>query len=308
MYRILLVDDEQNVLNALRRELEDGYEIETFSNPENALQRCHETQFDLVVADYKMPQMNGIEFLKQFGKLQPNATRIILSGQADTNVLVNAINDTHIYRFIDKPWDQTELAATLSQALAYREVLLENRRLTDSSPAKTSPGLQLPGAEKRYQILVVDDEPNVLNTISRDLTSRNSFGDLHMALLREANPQYPVNQPDFRFEVYTTTSSEQALDFIKRKVCDVVISDFMMPEMNGFEFLKAIREKQPDATCIMLSGHTDRQTLTEAINRLEIFSFISKPWREYELKSAVTQAIIYRNLLLENSQLAGIKN
>ena len=304
MYRILLVDDEQNVLNALRRELEDDYEIETFSNPAEALQRCHETRFDLVVADYQMPEMNGIQFLSQFGRLQPDATRLILSGQADTSVLVKAINESHIYRFIDKPWGQAELAVTLAQALAYRKVLLENRRLTESSLAQRNLAHKVQEPDKRYQILVVDDEPNILSAVTRDLTSRSTFQDLHMVLLQETNPEFPKSHLDFRFDVYTTSSPLQALDYSKRVACDVVIVDYMMPEMNGFEFLEAFREQQPDAARIMLSGHTDRQTLTEAINRLEIFSLISKPWREYELKSAVTQAIIIRNLLLENRLLA----
>lgn len=304
MNRILLVDDEQNVLNALKRELHDDYDIETFNNPFEALQRCHEAQFDLVIADYQMPEMKGIDFLKWFGKLQPNATRIILSGQADSRVLISAINETHIYRFIDKPWDQTELAATIAQALTYRKVLLENIRLKNSKPANINFGYEAQDTQKHYQILVVDDETNILNTISRDLTSRNSFGELHMALMSEADPQNPQKQPDFRFEVYTTTSPIQALEYSKRVACDVVISDYMMPEMNGFEFLKAIREQQPDAACILLTGHTDKKTLTNAINKLEVFNFVSKPWREYELKSAVTQAVIYKNLLIKNRLLA----
>jgi two-component system, probable response regulator PhcQ len=304
MYRILLVDDEQNVLNALRRELEEEYEIETFSNPAEALKRCNESRFDLVVADYQMPEMNGIQFLKQFSKLQPDAARLILSGQADTSVLVNAINETHIYRFIDKPWGQTELAGTIAQALAYRKVLLENRRLSESSLTKQHPAHKVQEPDRRYQILVVDDEPNILNAVARDLTSRSTFQDLHMALLREADPEFPGNHMDFRFEVYTTTSPLQALDYATRVVCDVVIADYLMPEMNGLDFLGAFREKQPDAARILISGHTNKHTLTEAINHLEIFSFISKPWREYELKSAVTQGIIFKNLLLENRLLA----
>lgn len=304
MYRILLVDDEQNVLNALRRELEDEYEIEAFSKPAEALLRCHETPFDLVVADYQMPEINGIDFLAQFGKLQPDATRIILSGHADTSVLINAINQTHIYRFIDKPWGQAELAGILAQALAYRKVLLENRRLTASSMAKENPVQKMQEPERRYQILVVDDEPNILNAVARDLTSRSTFQDLHMALLHEANPSLPNCHIDFRFDVYTTTSPLEALEYSKRVACDVVVVDYSMPQMNGFEFLEAFRQQQPDASRIMLSGHTDKQTLTEAINHQEVFSFISKPWREYELKCAVTQAIIYKNLLLENQLLA----
>ena len=300
MYKILLVDDEQNVLNALKRELHDQYEVEGFVDPVMALQRCHEMQFDLVITDYQMPHMNGIEFFKQLEKLQPDAMRFILSGQADTRVLVHAINETHIYRFIDKPWDLTELAAKIAQALAYRKVLLENRQRPKAPAMAVIPGQLVPHNDRRYQILVVDDEPNVLNTISRDLSSRNTFGDLHMVLLQEADPLHPAPQMDLRFDIYATTSPLEALDYTKHTACDVVIVDYLMPEMNGMEFLTEFRKQQPDAVCIMLSGHTDKKILTDAINRVEIFNFISNPWREYELKSAVTQAIIYKNMMLEN--------
>lgn len=304
MYRILLLDDEQNVLNALRRELEDEYEIETFNNPNAAIQRSIEAQFDLVMVDYQMPEMNGIQFLKQFARLQPDATRIILSGQADRDVLVKAINETHIYRFIDKPWNQLALAVTLAQALSYRKLLLENRRISHISPAKTTLLHKSKEPDRHYKILVVDDEANVLSTITRDLTSRSTFQDLHMVMLHEANPDLPKSNVEFRFEVYTSTSPKEALDYTKRITFDAVIVDYMMPEMNGFEFLEAFREKQPDAARIMISGHADKQKLTEAINQLEIYCFISKPWREYDLRCAVTQSIILKNLLLENRLLA----
>jgi len=105
MKKILLVDDEQNVLNALQRELKDLYEIKVFDNPVAALECCRKTQFDLVIADYKMPEMNGIEFLKQFGQIQPDASRVVLSGEADLDTLIRMINETHIYRFLAKPWE-----------------------------------------------------------------------------------------------------------------------------------------------------------------------------------------------------------
>jgi two-component system, probable response regulator PhcQ len=304
MYRILLVDDEKNVLNALKRELEPYYTIEAFSQPEEALQRCRETNFDLVMADYQMPNINGLQFLKEFGKLQPDAARIILSGHADTSVLLDAINETHIYRFIDKPWDTEQLASILAQALIYSDVLLKNKQLKRFQKVLEDLLPKTFTTEKRYQVLVVDDEPNILNAITRDLTTRSTFQDLLLTLLKESNPDFPDNNTDIRFDVNTTTSPMQALDYAKRVECDVVIVDYLMPEMNGLEFLKAFREIQPDVARIILSGHADRNILIDAINNFEIFSFISKPWREYDLKNAVTQSIVYKSMLQENRLLA----
>jgi response regulator RpfG family c-di-GMP phosphodiesterase len=74
--------------------------------------------------------------------------------------------------------------------------------------------------------------------------------------------------------------------------------------MDGLTFLKALREIQPDAARILISGHTDKEMLIKAINYSEIFGYISKPWHEYTLRNTLSQAIYYHNLLHENRLLA----
>jgi DNA-binding NtrC family response regulator len=141
----MLVDDEQNVLNAIKRALmHSGDEamklydvkIEDFSSPIKALQRAEDVSFDLVISDYRMPDMDGIAFLKSFKKRQPDAVRFVLSGYADLGGLVGAINDAQIYRFINKPWHDYELVSAVSQALSHRMVILENQRLADQMRMK----------------------------------------------------------------------------------------------------------------------------------------------------------------------------
>ncbi len=140
MHRIMLVDDEPNILKALRRTLgtriTDGHDtfeiqVEFFDQPEAALERAQDAKFDLVMSDYRMPAMDGVTFLKAFRALQPNAVRLILSGYADLSAVIGAINEAQIYRFINKPWQDYEVGATLTQALAYQNLLLENQRLAD---------------------------------------------------------------------------------------------------------------------------------------------------------------------------------
>ncbi len=303
MYRILLVDDEQNVLSALRRELQDDYILESFGSPGEALQRCRDASFDLAIADYRMPDMDGVEFFKHFGALQPDAVRLMLSGQADFNALVGTVNEVHIYRFIDKPWDKAILAATLAEALAHREQILENRRLAECCRQQHH-WQRPPNPDRLYQVLVVDDEPNVLSAITRDLNARGGWSDLQSALLQQADPELPREYRDLRFNVYTTSSPAQALERAGQASYDVVIADYLMPEMDGLRFLEAFRKMQPDAARILLSGHADRDVLVDAINRSGIYGYIGKPWREYTLKTTVSRAISYHDLLRENRRLA----
>jgi DNA-binding NtrC family response regulator len=135
----MIVDDEVNVLSALRRVLtgigNEGErleaEIETFDDPEEALDRASYTNFDLVISDYRMPAMTGVDFLERLVQIQPNIGRLILSGYADMAGLIDAINRVQIFRFIGKPWHDFELKATIRQALQYRDALRENQRLAD---------------------------------------------------------------------------------------------------------------------------------------------------------------------------------
>ena len=83
------------------------------------------------MGDYRMPGMDGIEFLKAAKAIQPDAARLILSGYADLNALVRAVNEVGIDRFIGKPWNDYDLMSAIGQALAHRDLMLENRQLAN---------------------------------------------------------------------------------------------------------------------------------------------------------------------------------
>ena len=141
MSRILIVDDEESILKSLQRVLRVApctfgtktfrLEVRTFSSPLLALEAAREEDFDLFISDYRMPVMDGIEFLKAAKAIQPDAARLILSGYADLNALLRAVNEVGIERFIGKPWNEFELMSAIAQILAHRELLLENRQLAN---------------------------------------------------------------------------------------------------------------------------------------------------------------------------------
>jgi two-component system probable response regulator PhcQ len=96
--------------------------------PLQALENAFGTPYDLVLSDYRMPGMDGVAFLKQFRELQPNAARLILSGYADLNGLIAAINEAGIMRFIAKPWNDYELVATIGKPWRFRNCRTKPRR------------------------------------------------------------------------------------------------------------------------------------------------------------------------------------
>lgn len=127
---ILLVDDEANVLNSLRRLLRPGgYEIHTAESGEAALAQLANLQADLVVSDMRMPGMNGAELLAQVRSRWPATMRILLTGYSDITSAVSAINDGGIFRYVSKPWDDTELQSIITQALEIAGLQREKNRL-----------------------------------------------------------------------------------------------------------------------------------------------------------------------------------
>lgn len=134
--KFLLVDDEINTLRALKRTLrlhlhQDEPHIELFTEPRKALERCAETTFDIVISDYLMPEMDGVRFFKAVKGLQPAAVRLMLSASADLQAVINAVNQAEVFRYITKPWRTHEIEDTVRVALAYRDRMLEDRRLAD---------------------------------------------------------------------------------------------------------------------------------------------------------------------------------
>lgn len=129
--RILFVDDERNVLRSLERLfLEEEYELFTSASGQEALEILEQSgPIQLVVSDYRMPSMNGVEFLSEVCRRWPETERIILSGYADTAAIVSAINEGQIYKFIAKPWNDDDLLSTIREALERHELRNSNRRL-----------------------------------------------------------------------------------------------------------------------------------------------------------------------------------
>ena len=140
MHSLIIVDDEVNVLNAIRRELsfltkadDSAFKIQLtcFSSPLEALLFAQTTHVDLVISDYRMPEMNGVDFLQEFKRYQPMAASIILSGQADMTAVLRAINEIGIARYVSKPWDSVDLITHVLEVLADVSIKRENTRLAD---------------------------------------------------------------------------------------------------------------------------------------------------------------------------------
>ncbi|NDV18577.1 response regulator [Pseudodesulfovibrio sp. JC047] len=132
--RILLVDDEPNVLSALRRQLRDRYRVETATNPAEALDTIDKMDpFSVVVSDFRMPQMNGIEFLNEFKTISPDTTRLMLTGYADLDNAIKAVNDGNVFRFLTKPCEKDLFLRNVKDAVTQYELVTIQKILLEKT-------------------------------------------------------------------------------------------------------------------------------------------------------------------------------
>ncbi len=130
----------------------------------------------------------------------------------------------------------------------------------------------------RYRLLLVDDEPGILNALRR--------------VFRQEN-----------YDILTAADGAAALALLEREEVHLVISDFMMPGMNGGEFLRQVRQLRPDTLRIMLTGHADVNAVMGAVKAGAVYKFILKPWNDDDLRVTVALALEQFELLEKNRRL-----
>lgn len=128
--KILLVDDEENILRSCRRVLRlEPFDVETTTSPEEALHRLGLETFAAIVSDQRMPQMEGTALLAKAKEVSPDTVRIILTGYADIQASIEAINRGAVFQYLTKPWKDDDLRSVLRLAVSQFQLIDENRRL-----------------------------------------------------------------------------------------------------------------------------------------------------------------------------------
>lgn len=308
--RVLVVDDEPNIVNAVVRELNAPphvryrYEVEGFSDPAAALERAKEQAFDVVISDFCMPGLDGLEFLRRLAEIQPDCARLVLSGRTDMASLVRMVNETHIYRFIPKPWHDYYLKGSVAQALDYNASLTRNRQLAQFVREHGIP-LPAPEGKSADRLLIVDKDPGVLQNLSRALTHHSSGDDLFSAIRSELSRNNPApTLQEANLSIQTAQSAHQALKMAEDAAFSCIIADHRIQDMSGTELLLKFNDLQPDCERILISSQITEAELIYAVDSAHIFAFLTKPLNDFELKACIALALARRRMLLENRMLA----
>ena len=108
---VLIADDEEMVITSIKAflQLETDFDIHAFTDPEEAARFAENTPVDVALSDYLMPRMNGIQLLTRIKEAQPEASRVLLTGHADKQSAIQAINQVALFQYLEKPWDNAQL-------------------------------------------------------------------------------------------------------------------------------------------------------------------------------------------------------
>jgi putative nucleotidyltransferase with HDIG domain len=177
VHRILIVDDEAPILNALRRVFEAaGYRVTACLDPADALDELREGAYQVVSADYTMPQMSGAEFLARARQLRPDSMRILLTAGHDFGAAVDAINNGEIFRILNKPWSRSELLSTVRQACDTYALRERNRQLTQLVQDRNG---ELQALNRNLEALVQERTTNLLDGMIAVLDYRDTETQWH---------------------------------------------------------------------------------------------------------------------------------
>lgn len=271
--KILFVDDEKEILIALRALFRSQYQVFVADSGDAALDILGRETIHVLVSDQRMPKMLGHELLREARKISPQTIRLLLTGYSDLGAIMHSINDGEIFRFIHKPWDNTEIRATLENAVkisldtAEAAVLLAEETADD----------ELVGEQQDAGILVLDDTTDSFHKVQ--------------GMYRKGRM------------VHHATSIDEALENLERTEVAVLLTDVMVDGEDTTEFLKLLKQQYPMIMTIVLAEALDSDSAVSLINQARVYRYHGKSVPDELLRRSIAHGLRFYQTNQENPQL-----
>lgn len=249
---VLFVDDEERVLHALAGLFQGTYEVHTATSGAEALELLRQKRFLVIISDQRMPGMTGVELLREARTAAPSAVRLLLTGYSDFGAIVSSVNESEIFRYITKPWQQAELEATLSEAI---EVAI-------AAEAAEAGGRHY---ERANGNVVVLGQPALARSV-REL----SLGALGVQ------------------EAY---DDDTVLDLVSQEPIGVVVSELKPDAEEPDALLHVLKKTSPHTQLVAISEIPDPDLAIRLINEARIHRYLGKPVNLSLLQQAVVSGL-----------------
>jgi serine/threonine-protein kinase len=264
--KILCVDDEPSIVRSLQWLLHKDFDVVTANSGAEALELLAQHEFDVAISDQRMPLMSGVELLREIRHRSPRTMRILLTGYSDMQAIVGSVNESEVFRFINKPWNIGELSQVVAQAVAIAR--------TPFVPDNADVTADLPFVANDACILVIDDDPAMGRAVSDVVGSA-------------AKVSYTPNLAD-------------AVDILNREAVSVIVSETRVGSIDATRLVRLMKRRHPEIVTVMLTAESDADTVTTLINQGQIYRFVPKPVRAGYLKLVLNSALHkYSSLALD---------
>ena len=266
--RILCIDDEARILRALRALFRE-HDVHVTSEPKLAIRWAKENDIDVIVCDQRMPQMLGVEVLREIKMVHPRAMRILLTGYSDLSAVLASVNESEVFRFINKPWDNEELRKTVLQAAAIaRDVpLLAAAPISEKEKAQ---------ARQTAGVLVIEDDPDTQNRLREILGGH--------------------------YQVRFASTAERALQVLEQHETGVIISEAETAAGDWTQLIKLLKKYHPQIPTVVITERANAQVAIDLINEGQVYRMLLKPVRMGTCRLSVESAIAHYWQLKNNPQ------
>jgi serine/threonine-protein kinase len=286
--KILFVDDEARVLTAMRAMFRRDYEVHLANSGAEALEVLREHDIDVVVSDQRMPEMTGVEMLKEARSLAPRTMRVLLTGYADLAAIEHAINESEVFRYLMKPCPREQLREVVGLAVEASH----SDDLPSVAPAQAGPAAAASTPAPQASPVAPTDNSEQADVgflvLSRD--------DQLAAGVRDAVGKDQT--------VHTAQTLEEAVDLLQGQPVGVVVTDLAVNEQAITTLTSELKRQVPELVTIVASDRSDAHLMIELINRSQVFRFLLKPLSVGQSRIWLSSAVSRHRELLNSPDAA----
>lgn len=265
MASVLLIDDEPKILSGLRLLLKPHFSVITTTEPEEVFRVLQSQTVDVLVSDQRMPHMQGVEVLRKARQVSPQTVRVLLTGYADLNAVVGAVNEGEVYRYLQKPWDNKTLLEQITDASKTSCQLKEG--LAPSGTAAPGPREPPMAAQNLAAPAAANDPskpPPVLAIYDPDPSTAKALNNLTEAGWLNCE------------KVWCNTL-EELTSTLSRKEVAALLADFSRPDQDLERLLRLVKREAPAVQTLLASRDHDVNRIMHMVNETRPYRFLTKP-------------------------------